>query len=126
MHPRRFFQRRVHGAVSGDDHDKCDGGQAQAFNPAHADDRRNIERRLMETEKVDDEAIDDADARVQQNTQPMAVKNVGSNAPRVTSIKIRFFPGRSVRSTNQAVGTENRRETITAVAAKPTVFRKVL
>ncbi len=40
-----------------------------------------------------------------KNTQPIEVKNVGTSAPIVIKPKIRFFPGRSVRSTSHAVGT---------------------
>ena len=62
---------------------------------------------------------------MEQNTQPIEVKKVGTKAPMVIRAKTIFLPGKSVRSTSHAVGTANSRETKTVVDAKPMVFASV-
>ena len=66
MHPRRFFQRRVHAAIGRDDHDEGDGRKPEPLDPTHADERRDVEGRLSKPNKLDEKFIDDADARMQQ------------------------------------------------------------
>ena len=60
-----------------------------------------------------------------KNTQPMEVKNVGTSAPIVARAKIRFLPGKSVRSTSQAIGTAKNSAIKTVVVAKPKVLSSV-
>ena len=60
-----------------------------------------------------------------KNTHPIDVKNVGTKAPMVINAKTKFLPGKSVRSTSQAVGTAKSKDTITAVDAKPMVLASV-
>ena len=60
-----------------------------------------------------------------KNTQPMEVKNVGTSAPMVARAKIKFLPGKSVRSTSQAIGTAKNSAIKTVVVAKPKVLSSV-
>jgi hypothetical protein len=54
------------------------------------------------------------------------VKKVGTSAPTAMSVNTNSLPGRSVRSTNHAMGIAKNKATTTVVDANPRVLSSVL
>jgi hypothetical protein len=63
---RAFLERGVHGAKHRGRHDEGDGREIESLDPAHADDAGDVEGRLRQAEMLDEPAIDETDARMQQ------------------------------------------------------------
>src|SRR5262249_13820188 len=61
-----------------------------------------------------------------RNTQPIAVKKVGTSVPTAINVNTHSLPGRSVRSTSHAMGMAKNKEITTVVDANPRVLSKVL
>src|SRR5262245_49630467 len=61
-----------------------------------------------------------------KNIQPIAVKKVGMRTPMAIKGNTKLPPGRSVRSTSQAIGTPKNNANATDQKAKRNVFNSVL
>ena len=59
-----------------------------------------------------------------RNSQPIATAKPGISKPMVMNVSKTVFPGKSVRSTNQAAGRPNKNETASAMSEKPAVFQQ--